>query len=59
MSTDPEAVCVQWLTPIGTGTKEVSKKTIRSGSTVPHGRNKTRVLNLSYGYRCVPGGGED
>jgi hypothetical protein len=59
VSTDPEAVGVQWLTPIGTRTKEDSKKTIRLGSTVPHGRNKTRVLNLGYGYRCVSGGGED
>ena len=58
MSTDPVAVGVQWPTPIGTRTKEDSKKTIRPGSAVPHGR-KTRVLNLGYGYRCVSGGGED
>ncbi len=59
MSTDPEAVGVQWLTSIGTRTKEDSKKMIRPDSAVPHGRNKTRVLNLGYGYRCVSGGGED
>ncbi len=32
------------MSPIGTRAKEDSKKTIRPGSAVPHGRNKNRVL---------------